>query len=114
MEKQQIIDQAKDKLSPFETGNVADFIQNMSMQSLIDHPLVLLIFLVIGFYAVVKKSKFVLLFLFSAIAIMLLIRYTLTPEAVGGDLSLRSMLPFICGGLAIGGALIYLTLIKSE
>lgn len=114
MEKQQILDQAKDKLAPLETGNVVDFIQNMTMQSLIDHPLVLVVFLIIGFYALVKRSKFVLLFLFAAISIMLLIRFTLTPETVGGDLSVKATLPFIAGGLAIGGALIYLTFIKHE
>lgn len=114
MEKQQLLDQAKEKLSPLETGNVVDFIQNMNMKSLMDHPLVLLLFVVFTFYAVVRKSKFVLLFLFSAIAIMLLVRYTLSPDVVGGELSVKSALPFVVGGLAIGGALIYFTFIKHE
>lgn len=114
MEKQQLLEQAQNKLAPLETGNVVNFIQNMTAQSLMEHPLVLVLFLVIAFYAVIKKSKFVLLFLFSAIAIMLLVRYTLTPEAVGGELSVKSTLPFVVGGLTIGGALIYFTFIKHD
>jgi hypothetical protein len=114
MEKQQIIDTAKDKLAPLETGNIFDFIQHMSPQTFTDHPLVIVIFLIIGFYAFIKRSKFVLLFLFATIAIMLLVRYTLTPDVVGGGLSVMATLPFVGGGLAIGGALIYLTFIKQD
>ncbi|NVN98772.1 MAG: hypothetical protein HXX17_05560 [Geobacteraceae bacterium] len=114
MEKQQLLDQAKDKLTPLETGNIVNFVQNMSMQSLMDHPLVLLVLAIIGFYAIVRKSKFVLLFLFAAISIMLLIKFTLAPDIVGSELSIRSLLPFVAGGLVIGGALIYFTFIKSE
>ena len=114
MEKQQIIEKAKDKLAPLETGNVFDFIQHMSPQTFTDHPLVIVAFLIIGFYAFIKRSKFVLLFLFAAISIMLLVRFTLTPDVVGGGLSVAATLPFIGGGLAIGGALIYLTFIKHD
>lgn len=114
MEKQQLIDQAKDKLTPFETGNVVDFIHNLTLKSLMEHPLVLVVLLVFAFYAIVRRSKFVLLFLFSAISIMLLVRFTLSPEVVGGELSVQSTLPFVVGGLVIGGALIYLTFIKHD
>ncbi|NJD90935.1 MAG: hypothetical protein FIA91_05380 [Geobacter sp.] len=114
MEKQQIIEKAKDKLAPLETGNVYDFIQNFSLQSVTDHPWVILVFLFVAFYAFVKRSKFILLFLFSAIAIMLLVRFTLTPDVVGGELNVTATLPFVGGGLAIGGALIYLTFIKQD
>ena len=114
MEKQKIIETAKDKLAPLETGNVFDFIQHMSPQTFTDHPLVIVVFLIIGFYAFIKRSKFVLLFLFSAISIMLLVRFTLTPDVVGGGLSVVATLPFVGGGLAIGGALIYLTFIKQD
>lgn len=114
MEKQQLLDQAKDKLAPLETGNIVNFIQNMSPQSLMDHPLVLLVLAIIGFYAIVRKSKFVLLFLFAAISIVLLIKFTLAPDMVGNELSVKSVLPFAAGGLVIGGALIYFTFIKHE
>lgn len=114
MEKQQIIEKTKDKLAPLETGNIFDFIQNLSPQTVTDYPLVIVVFLIIGFYAFIKRSKFVLLFLFSAISIMLLVRFTLTPDVVGGGLSVSATLPFIGGGLAIGGALIYLMFIKQD
>lgn len=114
MEKQQMLEQAKEKLTPFETGNIVDFIQHLTLKSAMEHPLFILIFLVFAFYAVVVRSKFVLLFLFSAITIMLLVRYTLSPEMVGGGLTVQSTLPFVAGGLAIGGALIYLTFIKHD
>lgn len=114
MEKQQIIEKAKDKLAPLETGNIFDAIQNMSPQTIAEHPLIIVVFLIIGFYAFIRRSKFVLLFLFAAISIMLLVRFTLTPDAVGGGLSVTSALPFVGGGLAIGGALIYLTFIKND
>jgi len=114
MEKQQMLDQAKDRLTPFETGNIVDFVQNLSLESTMNHPFLIVIFLIFAFYAVVKRSKFVLLFLFSAISIMLLIKYTLAPEVVGGGMTISSMFPFIVGGLVIGVALIYLTFIKHE
>jgi hypothetical protein len=114
MEKQQVLDQAKEKLTPFETGNIVEFIQHLTLKSAMEHPLLIAIFLVFAFYAVVKRSKFVLLFLFAAISIMLLVRYTLSPEMVGGGLTICSTLPFAAGGIVIGGALIYLTFIKND
>jgi hypothetical protein len=114
MEKQQMLDQATDKLAPFETGHVVDFIQHLTLKSAMEQPWIIVIFLLFAFYAVVKKSKFVLLFLFSAISIMLLVRYTLSPEMVGGGLTVESTLPFAAGGLVIGGAIIYLTFIKND
>ena len=112
MEKQQLVEQAKERLTPFETGNIIDFIQHLTLKSAMEQPLLILIFLVFAFYAVVKRSKIVLLFLFAVISIMLLVRYTLTPDMIGGELSVASTLPFVAGGLAIGGALIYLYFFK--
>jgi hypothetical protein len=114
MEKQQMIDQAKNSLSPFETANVVDFLQHLTFKSAMDRPLLIAFFLLVAFYAVVKRSKFVLLFLFAAIAIMLLVKYTLSPEVVGSGMSLSATMPFIGGGLAIGVALIYLIFIRHD
>lgn len=114
MEKQQMLDQAKDKLSPFETGNIVEFIQHLTLKSAMENPLIIVIFLVFAFYAVVRRSKVVLLFLFASISIMLLVRYTLSPDMVGGGLTIQSTLPFAAGGLVIGGALIYFTFIKND
>jgi hypothetical protein len=114
MEKQQMLDQAKDKLAPFETGNLVEFIQTLTLKSAMEQPLIIGIFLVFAFYAVVRKSKVVLVFLFASISIMLLVRFALSPDVVGGGLSIASILPFAAGGLVIGGALIYFTIIKSD
>lgn len=109
-----MLEQAKEKLTPFETGNIVDFIQHLNMKTAMEHPLVIGIFLLFACYAVIKRSKFILLFLFAAISIMLLVRYTLSPDVVEGELSVSATLPFVAGGLAIGGALIYLTFIKHD
>lgn len=114
MEKERLVETAKEKLTPFETGNIIDFIQNLTLKSAMEHPLIIGVFLLFAVYAVVTRSKFILLFLFSVISIMLLVRYTLSPEVVGGGISLSSTLPFLGGGLLIGGALIYLAFIKHE
>jgi hypothetical protein len=114
MEKQQMLDQAKESLAPFETGNIVDLIQTLNLKSIMEHPLIMLLFLIFAFYAIVRRSKFVLLFLFASISIMLLVRYTLSPELVGGGLTIGSILPFAFCGLVIGGVLIYLTFIKHD
>jgi len=114
MEKQQLVEQAKEKLTPFETGNIVEFIQHLTLKSAMEHPLLIVIFLGFALYAVVNRSRFVLLFLFASISIMLLVRYTLSPEMVGGGLTIGSTLPFAAGGIVIGGALIYLTFIKHD
>jgi len=114
MEKEQLLEHAREKLTPFETGNIVDMIQTLNLKSIMEHPLIILLFLIFAFYAIIRKSKFVLLFLFSSISIMLLVRYTLSPELVGGGLTLKSTLPFAVGGLVLGGVLVYLTFIKHD
>lgn len=114
MEKQQMLDQAKERLTPFETGNIVDFIQHFDTQKAMDHPLMVILFLIFGFYAFIKRSKPVLLLLFTAIAIILLVRYTLAPETLSQGLTVQASLPFALGGLAIGGAFIYLVFIKHD
>ena len=114
MEKQQMLEHAKEKLTPFETGNIVDLIQTLNLKTIMEHPLIMLLFLIFAFYAIVRRSKFVLLFLFASISIMLLVRYTLSPELVGGGLTVGSTLPFAFGGLVVGGVLIYLTFIKHD
>lgn len=114
MEKQQLLDQAKETLTPFETANVIDFIQHLTLKSAMEQPWLIGIFLVFAFYAVIRRSKVVLIFLFAGISIMLLVRFTLAPEVVGGGLTIGSVLPFAAGGVVIGGALIYFSFIKGD
>ncbi len=113
MEKEAVLDKAKTALAPFETENVFNFMRNLSLKSAMENPVVIGLFLVIFFFAVVKRSKPVLIFLFAVVAIMFLVRFTL-PADQGNELSLRSTLPFAFGGLAIGAALIYFMFIKGD
>lgn len=112
MEKQELLDKTKETLSPFETEHLVNFIRTLSVKSAMEHPLFIGILLVFLIYGIVKRSKFVLLFLFAAFTIMLLIRYTMPVE--GAELDAKSTIPFALGGLAIGAALIYFTFIKSD
>ena len=112
MDKQEMITKAQDTLSPFETENIIKFLQNLSLKSAMENPWLIGAFLVIFFYAVVKRSKFVLLSLFSVISLMVLIRYAFPPQ--GDELNLKSTLPFVFGGLLIGGVLIYFNFVKTE
>ncbi|RNC69167.1 MAG: hypothetical protein ED859_08075 [Desulfuromonadales bacterium] len=113
MEKQEMLDKAKDTLSPFETQNIITFIKGLTLKGAMENPWIIGLFAILAFYAVFKRSKAVLATLFAVISITLLIRFTL-PASGGNELSLGSTLPFAFGGLVIGGFLIYFLFIKSE
>lgn len=112
MDKQQLVEKATETLRPFETSNLIDTMQHLSVKQVFSHPVVLIIIIAIFFFGVVKRSKAVLLSLFSLICIAAIMRYTL--PAPGDDLSMGSMLPFIGGGLLVGGVVIYFSLIKTD
>jgi hypothetical protein len=111
MEKQEILTKTKDALSPFETENIVKFVKHLSFTTVIGNPWLIGILVIVLFYAIIKRSKFVLLFLFTFISLMFLIQYTL-PES--GEFTLSTLLPFVGGGLAIGSVLIYFTFVKTE
>jgi len=111
MENQDIIAKTKEALSPLETENVVKFVKGLSFSTVIGNPWVLAILLIVFFFAIIKRSKPVLLFLFTLLSLMCLIHYTL-PE--GGELTLSSLLPFVGGSLVIGSVLIYFIFIKTE
>ncbi|MBT0652277.1 hypothetical protein [Geomobilimonas luticola] len=113
MDKQEMLDKTRETLSPFETEHIVEFLKNMSMKSVMENPWLLGFLIIIFFFAVVKRSKAVLVSLFAFISIMFLIRYTLMGET-GNELTLQSTLPFTFGALAIGATLIYFVFIKSE
>ena len=113
MEKQELVNKTVETLAPFETENIIKFMQSLTLQKAMETPWLIGFFLIIAFYAVIKRSKFVLGFLFTVISLMLLVRFTLPTEGAS-ELSLSSTLPFAFGGLAIGGALIYFIFIKTE
>ena len=114
MDKENMLSKAQEHLAPFETSNIIEFIQNFNTQTAAEHPLIALLLVILAFYAFIKRAKAILLLIFATISIMLLVRFTLTPEKVEQGISLSTTLPFIGGGLLIGGALIYLTFISHD
>lgn len=112
MDKQQLVERTTETLRPFETSNLIETAKHLSVNQVFSHPAVLFFIVVIFFFGVVRRSKTVLLSLFSLICIAVIIRYAM--PASGDDLSLSSLLPFIGGGLLVGGVIIYFSLIKSD
>jgi hypothetical protein len=111
MQKELILSKTEKVLSPFETEQIIRFIKDLSIKTVFDNPYILALLLAVFFFAVIKRSKFVLLFLFTLLSLMALVRYTLP---MGADLSATTLLPFAFGCLAIGGVLIYFIFIKVE
>ena len=112
MDKQQMLDKTSETLRPFETANLIETMQHLSIKQIFSHPIVLILITVIFFFGVVKRSKTVLLSLFSLISIAVIMRYAM--PVPGDDLSMSSMFPFIGGGLLVGGVVIYFSLIKTD
>jgi Cu/Ag efflux pump CusA len=112
MDKQQLVEKTTETLRPFETSNLIETMQHLSIKQVFSHPAVLILIIIFFFFGVVKRSKIVLLSLFSLICIAVIMRYAM--PAPGDDLSMSSMLPFIGGGLVIGAVVIYFSLIKSD
>jgi len=112
MDKQQLLDKTTETLRPFETANLMNTIQNLTLKEIFTHPAVLVCILVVLFYGVIRQSKAVLLTLFALVAATVLVRYAI--PAPGEALSVKALLPFVSGALVIGGVIIYFTFIKSD
>ncbi|MGB9079830.1 MAG: hypothetical protein WCD00_00935 [Desulfuromonadaceae bacterium] len=112
MDNQQLLEKATEALRPYETSNLIETMQHLSVNQVFSHPAVLILIVAIFFFGVVKRSKTVLLSLFSLVCIAVIIRYAM--PAPGDDLSVSSLLPFIGGGLVVGCVIIYFSLIKTD
>ena len=112
MDKQQLMDKTTETLRPFETANLMETIQNLTLHQIFTHTAILICIALVFFYGVIKRSKTVLLTLFALLAVIVLLRYAM--PAPGEVLSLKALLPFMGGGLVIGGVIIYFAFIKSE
>lgn len=112
MDKQQLIEKTTEVLRPFETENLINTAQHLSVKQLSSHPVILILFVAVFFFGVIRRSKPVLLTLFSLICIAVIIRFAM--PAPGDELSMSSALPFIGGGMLIGCVIIYFTLVKSD
>lgn len=112
MDKQQLADRATEILRPFETANLMNTIQHLTLKQIFSNPVVLITIAALLFFGVVKRSKTVLLTLFALIGIIVILRFAM--PAPDEDLSLKSLVPFVFGGVVIGGVIIYFSLIKSD
>jgi hypothetical protein len=112
MDKQQMAEKAAETLRPFETANIIDTIQHLTLHQIFTNPVMLIIIAVIFFMGVIKRSKAVLLALFTLLGLIVILRFAM--PAPGETLTMTSMFPFIGGGLVIGGVIIYFSLIKTE
>lgn len=110
MEKQDLVDKAVETLRPFETQNLMDTIQNMTLQQIFSNWVLLLIICGLLFFGVYKKSKTILLTLFSLVALIVMVKYTM--PAPGAELGLKNIIPFAAFGLGIGGVIVYFSFIK--
>ncbi|MDD5285600.1 MAG: hypothetical protein PHD54_07050 [Desulfuromonadaceae bacterium] len=111
MDKQQMAEKTAEVLRPFETGNLIDTIQNLTLHQIFTNPVILIIIAVVFFFGIIRRSKPVLLGLFSLLCLIVIVRFAL--PAPGDALSFKSTLPFVGGGLLVGGVVIYFTLVKS-
>lgn len=112
MDKQNLVEKTAETLRPFETANLIETMQHLSIKQIFSHPAVLILIIVIFFFGVFKRSKTVLLSLFALFCIAVIIRYAM--PVPGDDLSMSSTLPFIGGGLLVGCVIIYFSLVKSD
>jgi hypothetical protein len=111
MDKQQLIEKTTETLRPFETSNLMATMQSLTLAQIFTNPVVLIIVTGVLFFGILKRSKPVLLTLFFLIAMIAFMRYAMPPA--GQELTLSSIGPFIGFGVAIGGVIIYFTMVKS-
>jgi hypothetical protein len=111
MEKEQLITKTEQVLSPFETDSIIRMIKELSFQTMMDNPWILALLVVVFFFAVIKRSKFVLLFLFTLLSLLALVQYSLP---MANEMTAASLLPFAFGCLGISAVLIYFVFIKVE
>lgn len=112
MDKQQLAEKTVETLRPFETENLMRSMQHMTLHEIFSQPLMVIFIAVVFFFGVFKRSKTVLLTLFSMIGLIVIMRYAM--PAPGEELSMKSLLPFIGAGVVIGGVIIYFSLVKSD
>ncbi len=112
MEKQQLIEKTVETLRPFETSNLIDSVQHLTVNKVFTSPSILFFIVVVFFFGVIRRSKTALLSLFALFCIALIVRFAMpAPE---DNLSFQSLLPFVGGGLLVGCVVIYFSLIKSD
>lgn len=110
MEKQPLLEKTAEVLRPFETQNLMNTIQNLTLQQIFSNWVFLLFTFGLIFFGIYKRSKTVLLTVFSLLALIVMVRFAM--PAPGEELGMKTILPFIGFGLGIGGVLVYFSFIK--
>ncbi|HPX62486.1 MAG TPA: hypothetical protein PLN25_12085 [Deltaproteobacteria bacterium] len=116
MDKQNWTEKTVEMLRPFETDNLLNTIQTITIKEVFSNPILLTIICVLLYFGVIRRSKAVLLTMFALLGIIMIIRFAMpaSPTAGAVETSLDALIPFIVGGVVIGGVIIYFTFIKSE
>lgn len=114
MNKQEFIERATEALRPFETDNLIHTMQTLTLKQIFTNPVFLIIVTLLLFLGIVKRSKTVLLTLFSMIGLIVIMRFAMPAASTSEELSLNSVVPFIVIGVIIGGVVIYFSLVKSD
>jgi len=110
MESSDFLEKLKTRLEPFETENLINTIQTVTVDDILNSPVLILTVLFILFFGVYKKSKPILLTVFSVFSMSLMVKYAMPPS--GQELTVSSILPFIGGGLGIGSIIVYFIFVK--
>lgn len=111
MDKQQLAEKATETLRPFETRNLMDTIQNLTLHDIFTNPVILITILAILFFGIYKRSMPVILTLFALIAFIVVMRFLMPPP--GEEMTMKSLFPFVGAGVTIGGIIIYFSMIRS-
>lgn len=110
MEKQEMMEKTVEALRPFETQNLMNTIQNLTLQQIFSNWVFLLVTFGVLFFGVYKRSKAVLLTLFFLLGLIVMVKYAM--PAPGTELGLKSLIPFMAFGLGIGGVIVYFLFVK--
>jgi hypothetical protein len=112
MTKQELLLKLQEILIPLETDNLVTYFRTLTFEKALRNPWLLGFFVVILFYAVIKRSRGVLLLLFFVVSVSALLAHTLPRP--GEDFTPTSLLPLAGGSLCIGAVLIYFVFIRGE
>ncbi len=112
MDKQTFLQKTEETLKPFETENLLNTMQTLTLQQIFTNPIVLGVIVLLLFFGIYKRSTTVLLTLFGMVGMIVMARYAI--PAANTESSLSSIVPFVFFGVIIGGVIIYFSMIKSD
>jgi hypothetical protein len=112
MAKQELMLRLQEILIPLETENLVTYVHTLTFEKAMRNPWLIGFFLLVLFYAVVKRSRPMLLLLFSVVSLAGLLATSLPkPDE---EMSAAALLPLASGLLCIGSVLIYFLFIRED